>query len=72
MLDKDYPDYQAHRSAHANFMKEFLEIKVEYHLKDESSKIGEKLDFLLNEWWVNHLSTLDKKPGEYPVARGAR
>lgn len=72
MLNKNYPEFQSHRGAHVTFMKEFSEIKVDFHLKDSSAKIAEKLDYLLREWWINHVANLDKKLGDFLVSRGVQ
>ncbi len=72
MLNHKYPDYQNHRSAHVQFMKEFSEIKVDFHMKDQDVKVNEKLNYMLNEWWINHVANIDKKLGEFLVSNGVQ
>ncbi len=69
MLNYKYPDLAVHRAAHVSFMKDFAEIKVDFHLHKRDGKMVEKLDYLLNDWWIHHVALLDKKLGDFLVAK---
>jgi hemerythrin len=64
MLKYDYPDYPSHKAQHAKFISEFSELKR--RLKSgRISTVVVPTNRLLIDWWINHISNVDKELGAF-------
>lgn len=65
MLSIEYPEYNNQKKLHTNFITELAKLKEEY------SKSGGNIVVIINanqmviNWLINHISTQDKKIGQY-------
>ena len=65
MTKYDYPHFVDHRELHKKFKKDFTKLKRKL---DKSINILSTLpetNWLLGEWWINHINNIDKKLGEF-------
>jgi len=70
----DYPDYEAHKAIHDQFIDEVM--MFERRLKSNNNKSSEQLVaiemlFRLKEWLVNHIVGIDKAYSRHMLNRGA-
>lgn len=69
MLTSRYPDYEKHRTQHVTFMRDFSGIKIQYQMNPAALEMEKKLNYLLSEWWLRHVSETDRAFGDYLKTR---
>lgn len=59
----NYPYKDEHKKEHESFVDKVIEFKKDY----EANKITLSIDMInfMNDWWVNHIRTTDKKLQPY-------
>jgi len=60
-----YPGINAHKRNHAQFNMQTTALVKEYEITGPNVALTEKLHKALVDWLINHISTEDKKLGEY-------
>ena len=60
-----YPGMAAHKLVHAKFIKEINAIYDEFGQTGPSISLTGKLNKTLVDWLINHITSEDKKLGEY-------
>jgi hemerythrin len=68
MLKYGYPDYPSHRAQHAKFISEFSELKRRLR-SGRVSTVVVPTNRLLVDWWINHISRVDKELGAFLRSR---
>lgn len=63
-----YPDLEAQKKAHANFMEELERLRKDYTESGGSLVLMVKANKMIVDWLVKHISIMDKKIGEYTAA----
>lgn len=64
MKVKNYPGMTAHMKEHQFFTSEFLKLKDEFSRNGITLEVKLKLNKLLVDWLINHISKIDKKLSE--------
>lgn len=54
-----FPGYAAHKAVHDSFRKAYPSFKKELMKRDDTSKLAEKVNSFLGEWWMNHIAGAD-------------
>lgn len=71
MSKYNYPGYSNHKEIHRNFKKDFAELKKKLdNFFNELSTLAET-NWLLGEWWINHINKVDKELGIFLKSNGA-
>jgi len=68
MLNMEYPDIKNHSAAHNDFIRQLMLME-----KDQNSGIyilKAQVMSVLKNWLENHITIVDKKYGEYAMAKG--
>jgi len=65
MEEIGYPELEAQKSAHANFIKELAQLKNEYNQSGGNILVILNANKMVVNWLTNHIKTMDKKIGEY-------
>lgn len=60
-----YPGYHAHKQIHTKFAASIVGLKNDFEQNGPSIALTAKINKTLVEWLVNHITTEDKKIGEY-------
>ena len=60
-----YPGYKEHKKIHEDFTKDITALAGEFRKLGPSIALTGKLNHSLVDWVINHISTEDKKLGEY-------
>jgi len=60
-----YPDYEAHRKLHQQYISEFQKLKKEFSENGHSLKFTMDLNNSLIKWIVNHIKSDDVKLGKF-------
>lgn len=60
-----YPGLETQKRAHANFISELAKLKSEYNKSGGNLLVIINANKLVVNWLTNHISTMDKKIGEY-------
>jgi|SRR3989344_2094858 len=71
-----YPELENHKKIHEGFVLVYNDYKKEFYLltkkkgisSEESKKLKEKTRVLAN-WWINHISTDDKRYAEFASSK---
>lgn len=63
MLDIGYPEYEAHKDLHIQFIAQLKE--MEQKLKSGDFVLRTQIMSVLKGWLVNHITTIDKSYGEF-------
>ncbi len=77
MIKYDYPHYTDHKQKHIDFKKDYEELKKKLESAFyESSVLNElraqiETNWLLGEWWINHINKVDKELGIFLKSKGA-
>ena len=61
MLEYEYPCYAVHRNSHVCFREEFERLESFLKSKVYQQDIVMKLNYLVVNWFMNHIKTDDKK-----------
>lgn len=75
MLRYSYPDYAAHRQLHTDFRRDFAELKKKFDdaFHDLSTlkelRVQVETNWLLGQWWVDHIDKVDKALGIFLKAK---
>lgn len=69
MLVGKYPEYALHKEQHAEFIKDFLELKKEFEAQGASSMLVIKIQRRVCDWLVAHISKTDKALGAFLKVR---
>ncbi len=60
-----YPELDAQKKAHANFIKELAKLKSEYNQSGGNIIVIINANKMVLDWLTNHIKSMDKKIGEY-------
>jgi len=60
-----YPGAEAHIAYHAEYTKTFNSFKTVFLTQDPSMSLTIKFRTLLVNWWLNHVTKVDKMLGEF-------
>ncbi len=60
-----YPELDAQKKAHANFIKELAKLKSEYNQSSGNIIVIINANKMVLDWLTNHIKSMDKKIGEY-------
>lgn len=69
MQSINYPDYPAQKQAHTAFIAELAKIKSEFASSGGNFMVIMNANKLVIDWLTKHISTMDKKIGEYAKTR---
>jgi len=70
MVDRGYPAAEAHREAHAAFLRAFGRVRYDFSLDGLTPGLAELVSGWLVEWLKGHILELDRALGRWLVARG--
>lgn len=65
MQSLKYPGYQAQKALHIDFISQLDKLKKEFSASGGNLTLVIDANKLLLNWFSNHISTVDKKLGEY-------
>ena len=60
-----YPEIDAQKRAHANFIKELAKLKSDYNESGGNILVILNANKMVIDWLTNHIKTMDKKIGDY-------
>ena len=60
----NYPELENHKQIHKDFIEQYKNFEQEM-LKGASPHLSVKVQNFLGNWWINHISTEDKKYYQY-------
>ena len=63
MKEYDYPEYEAHKKQHKEFLKKTIAFCDATIYKDRT--VPQKILIYLTDWWVNHIQKVDKQYGTF-------
>jgi hemerythrin len=63
MREVDYPEYEAHKDTHTQFIAELKEMKQK--LKEGDFVLRTQVMSMLKGWLENHITTIDKRYGDF-------
>ena len=61
----NYPGLDAQKRAHANFVSELAKLKSEYEKSGGNILVILNANKMVVDWLTNHITSMDKKIGEY-------
>ncbi len=67
----NYPRSSNHKEIHRNFKNDFAELKKKLGRSFNELSILEETNWLLGEWWINHINKVDKELGTFLKSKGA-
>jgi hemerythrin len=70
MEQKGYPQAEAHRAAHASFVRAFGRLRYDYDLDGPTEGFNELVSGWLVEWLKGHILDVDLALGRWLIARG--
>lgn len=65
MKSIDYPEIIQQRKAHDSFIKKLADLKEEYNKSGGNILVIINANKMIADWLTNHISTMDRKIGEY-------
>ena len=65
MSKYEYPGSQPHKTQHKEFVKTFDSFKKAYDEKQRTSHLAMKFQSWLCDWWINHITSMDKDLGAF-------
>jgi len=65
MQEIGYPELEAQKIAHANFVKELAKLKNDYNESGGNILVIINANKMVVDWLSNHIKTMDKKIGDY-------
>lgn len=65
MEEINYPEIEAQRKAHANFVERLAKLKSEYNETGGNITVIINANKMVVHWLINHITTMDKKIGDY-------
>lgn len=65
MLRIKYPEYDAQKKAHANFIEQLAKLKKDYSESGGNILVIINANQLVIGWLTSHISNMDKKIGQY-------
>ena len=68
MIDAEYPEYDAHRNEHSNFVQEVADFTDAF--KNGTQGLSEEMLTFLKDWYLDHVTHTDKKFGAYIKSHG--
>jgi len=60
-----YPEIEAQKKAHANFVNELAKLKSDYNKAGSNILVILNANQMVINWLTNHIRTMDKKIGDY-------
>ncbi|MGI5998602.1 MAG: bacteriohemerythrin [Lutispora sp.] len=60
-----YPEIDAQKKAHASFIKDLAKLKSEYNESGGNLLVIINANKMVINWLTNHITTMDKKIGDY-------
>ncbi len=60
-----YPEIDAQKRAHANFIKDLAKLKNDYNESGGNILVILNANKMVIDWLSNHIKTMDKKIGDY-------
>jgi hemerythrin len=69
MFEYDYPAYAIHRNIHTCFREEFERLELSLKNKAHPHDVVTKINYLVVNWFLNHIKTDDMKLSEYLLAK---
>jgi len=60
-----YPELDAQKKAHANFVKELAKLKSDYNKSGGNITVIVNANKMVIDWLTNHIRSMDKKIGDY-------
>ena len=65
MSKHEYPGSQPHKTQHEDFVNTFNNFKKVYDEDRRTPHLAMKFQSWLCDWWINHITSMDKKLGSY-------
>ncbi len=65
MREYVYTGITSHRQKHIEFMRDFSNIKVRFQMDGPIPENLSRIQYLLSEWWIRHVSETDKAMAVY-------
>lgn len=65
MKSINYPGLEEQKKAHAHFVEELVRLRREYTESNGSIVTLVKINKMIVDWLIRHISSMDKKIGEY-------
>jgi len=65
MLSIQYPEYETQKKLHTNFIAELAKLKSEYAKSGGNIAVIINANQMVINWLIQHISTQDKKIGQY-------
>ncbi len=66
-----YPEIEAQKKAHANFVNELARLKSEYESSGGNILVIINANKMVINWLTNHIKNMDKKIGDYVKTLGS-
>lgn len=70
MLRIGYPEFAAQKQAHTAFIAQLTKIRDDYKSSGGNFMVIMNANKLVIDWLTQHISTMDKKIGEYAKTKG--
>lgn len=71
MLEGNFPPYPVHKAEHERVLKIIAETVNHWRLNRDRASLEPFLNDLLPEWFMQHVSTMDKVTADYLARNGA-
>ncbi len=68
MVEYKYPSFSQHKDRHLYFRKEIERLEASLKANDPSNEVAIKLEYLVINWFMNHIKVEDKKLCNYLLA----
>lgn len=72
MLSIHYPEYDAQKKAHTAFIAELAKLREDFDKSGGSLLVILNANQMVVDWLTNHISTMDKKIGQFAGANHGR
>lgn len=69
-LEIGYPEYQQHRTIHAQFTREVTEFSQQLSLDENNEQLVQKFAGKLLAWLINHVASCDRKIAQFVQSQG--
>ena len=70
MREHEYPHIEKHRKLHAEFLKRYLELIVEFKESGPSQGLAERVGEMVQGWLVNHIAEADRAYASHVMEPG--
>jgi hemerythrin len=70
MKSTRYPDFAVHKAAHDRFVKDYVELKLQFQTKGPIAAVSIKVNQWLGDWLKAHIAGTDLRLARHLLAKG--